>query len=368
MEWLTGRTNSLQSSSVNDGSTVDPLMAQMRSVLNLGPRASGISQRRERRLSDGDTPPAATLPTRPEPVAIRSSDRSRWLPAPDEQSHRIGLGSSSSSQPESSPSQPLEQHKCSYAMCAVSKVFQTTELLELVLSFLETKDVLTLRRTDKHWQSTVGQSPQLRLHFFTYAQWNRPGSQFQLLPLSLPGLTIERGEELHLGRWVVASLTPEAARRIVQNPKPNRRVRSRSIFEGLRGGLGSRSQNSSDAWPASRATPTSNSTLQYEDLFITQPPIVGMQAFIVWPGAIGDWERTEVEEESDLPPACAKLSCDAGITLGFLAETARSLLASQKSEPSNVEDARIVFKAIISFVPPEQAMRKRNNNRDVTRI
>ena len=355
---------------LTDDDAVDPLMEQMRSVLNLVPRMNDQSRRRERRFSDTDRPTSAMPSVRPESIAVRSKDGSRWLPAPDEQSHRVGLGSSDIDQPVAAQLwQPLERHTCPNSVCSMRRVLDTTELLEIVLGFLETKDVLSLRRTSKHWHSVVEQSPQLRLHFFTYGQWNRPGSQFKPLPLSVAGMVIERGPEVHLGSWIKVSFTYEAARRIVPEPKPSRRIRSRSIFEGLRGGLGSRAQKSDDAWPESKATQTVHSTLQYEDLLVCQPPLSSMQAFIILPNAAGD-EDGGVENSEGLngPPACAKLSCDAGITLGFLAETAQSLLASQTSGPSSVGEARVLFKAIMSFVEPDQAPRKRNNTRGVTRI
>ena len=354
------------------GNVVDPLLEQMRSVLRLGPQSSTTNRRRERRFSDADLEIAAPS-TMSVPIAVRSRDGSRWLPAPAEQSHRVGLGDASSTKPEPPPSRPLEQHICNTQTCAVVRALATTELLELILSFLETKDVLSLRQTSRHWNSTVQASPQLRLHFFTYAQWCRPGAQFQLLPLSVPGLTIELGKEIHLGQWVIVSLTPEAARRISPEPRPNKRVRSRSIFEGLRGGLGSRTQKTSDAWPASKPTPTSSSTLQYEELFITQPPIMGMQAFIIYPHATADEtesnRRRWATESEARALACAKLSSAAGVTLGFLAETTRTLLEEQNSGPSNVEDARVVYKAIMSFCAPEETpRRKRRDSRTVTRI
>ena len=356
-------------SSSGNNNVVDPLMEQMRSILRLGPRASDPSQHRLRRFSDADRP-SGHQPMRTEPMAIRSRDGTRWLPAPDEQSHRIGQRRDSTVDDhdyESSQLPVLEDHHCNSAICAVTRVFETTELLELVLSFLETKDVICLRRTSRQWDYTIRQSPQLRLHFFTFGQWARPGSQFQLLPLNLPGLSIELGDELHLGRWIIITLTPEAARCISPDPKPNRRVRSRSIFEGLRGGLGPRRQSFNDTWP--RSAPTVNSTIQYEELFVSQPPVLGMQAFIIYFDK-GENEPRAKEDIDESPDdelrACAKISCDAGITLGFLAETVQSLLNSQKAGPSNAKDVLVVFKTIMSFCDPEQAPKKRTRTRTVT--
>lgn len=358
--------------SSNGELTVDPLLEQMRSVLRLGPRASDSYQRRLRRFSDADRP-SEELPSRVEPMAVRSRDGTRWLPCPDEQSLRYGQKRTDSrtDEPELSQALALENHICNSAICAVSRVFETTELLELIVSFLDTRDIINLRRTNRQWNDTICESPQLRLHFFTYGEWARPGAQFQILPLSLPGLSIELGDELHLGRWIIVSLTPKAAKRISPSPPPSRRIRARSIFEGLRGGLGSRPHGSNDTWPVSRSTPTTNSTVQYEELLVTQPPVLGMQAFIVYSSnELEDKSATAVEGESldDDLRACAKLSCDAGITLGFLAETAQSLLNSQKAGPSNSKDVRVVFKTIMSFCSAETAPKKRSGTKTVTPI
>ena len=353
--------------------TTSPLVNQMRSMLRLDPRTSDLTKSRGRRYSDGSRPSHGVSSAQSGPIVVVSSDRTRWLPTPDEQSqiHRPGERDSVGIQLDDNnlPLQPLVQHSCSSAVCAVKRVFETTELLELLLSSFDTQNVLALRRTSKHWDATIHQSPYLRLHFFTYGQWSRPGACYQLLPLSIPGLSIELGEAIHLGRWVEVSFTPEAARRISPDPKPNRRVRSRSIFEGLRGGLGSRSEGASDSWPGSKTTSTISSTLQYEDLLITQPPVLGMQAFIILPNAAAVQDSASDQLSLEIEPrACAKLWCDTGITLGFLAETAQSLIASQNSGPSNMEEATVVFKAIISFCSPNEAPKKRTNTRSVTRL
>lgn len=330
------------------------------------------SQRR--RLSDSSANPDATLFSRP--LAVRSRDGARWLPTPDEQIQHAGRGewTEVSSEPDEAPL--LHQHECSAAVCAVAKAFETTELLESILCFLETKDVLSLRRTNKHWNSTVHSSPYLRLHFFTYPQWERPSSQYKLLPINLPGVAIEEDEPIHLGQWIKVTITPEAAKRIC--PEPKQRVRSRSIFEGLRGGLG---RSSNDAWPASTATPATNGSLKYETLHIAQPPLLGMQAFLVHESSTSESLPTPTTSFAAMsllggvprrhgPTAVAKLSCDSGITLGFLAETAQELLGSQRSGPSSATDVKVVFKAIISFGPADTSPRRssRRNLRTVTRI
>ncbi|KAK5679963.1 hypothetical protein LTS10_007911 [Elasticomyces elasticus] len=335
---------------------VGPLISQFRSLLPSG------SQR------DNHSSPynEASAIQASGAIAVRSSDGSRWLPAPDEQSHRYGSPPHGNDTvavvPELAP--PLEPHTCAAAVCAVTKVFETTELLEIILAFLDTKDICTLRRSSTCWKATIDTSPELRLHQFYYPQFTRPASSFQLLPLSLPGLTIELGQPIHLGQWISINLKLDAARSIV--PQMARTLRSSSIVGGLGGGQGSRQGSSSDNWiPPSRSPPkfaNPGSRLRYSDLFITQPPILGMQAFIVAPS-----DAPSGEGGGDDTPeliACAKLSCDAGITLGFLAETVEALLASSKHEAG----ARVLFKAIVSFTQSEIAPRKRGVARSVTRI
>ncbi|RMY80319.1 hypothetical protein D0862_12789 [Hortaea werneckii] len=285
----------------------------------------------------------------------------------------------------STPNETSNPHYCLSATCSLREVFQTTELLELILSFIETKDILAQRLTSKQWASTIIASPQLRLHFFYYPQFTRPADEFILLPLSLPGLLIQQGEPLHLGRWIHISMTEAAAKDIHPfDSTPKKRLRSRSFFEGLRGGLGAKPGSSSDQWPKAderAVNPTAGNSgivaLQYKDLFVAQPPVVGMQAFIYTdstsPSASSSSFSSEEADDSPTKPpcACAKLSCDAGITLGFLAETAQSLLRSRQAEPGSsaaAEDVRVVYKAIVSFTKGESAPRKRGASRRISRI
>lgn len=337
--------------------TADPLLEQMTSILRLAGPSS--TQRRERRYSDADRPRSTTGDpiARPDPVAILSTDGSRRLAAPDEQSHPKGSGISTGNSAEPPQERDAEQHTCTAAVCSVVKVFQTTELLELIFNFLEFRDVLSLRTASRHCQSVVQESKHLRLQFFREGQWRRPHAQFQLLPLSLPGVTIDRGVEIDLGQWIEVSFTPEAARRIAPEPKPTKRVRSRSIFEGLRGGLGTRAPD--DPWPAKNPTPSVSRTLEYEDLLIAQPPVLSMQAYIVNPKVATN--NPEGEEVDSGPPARAKLWCDSGITLGVLAETVQSLLARNHGR-SNADDVKVLYKAIMSFSAPDQAPRKPRGN------
>jgi len=349
---------------------VDPLVEQISGVMRLSARPSATRRQQVRRFSDADRATTAGPSSKPEPISVRSRDGSRWLPTPDEVTHTVGRKGSLLVAPvseketatEPCPSQP---HTCSSAICAITKLFETTELLELVLGFLEARDVLALRRTNTRWNSTVQASPQLRLHFFVYPEFTRPGAEFKLLPLTIPGLSIEPGQPLHLGRWINITMTADAATRIIPTPRPTKRVRSRSIFEGLRGGLGPKVLHADDPWPATRPTVAVEDHWQHDQLFVTQPPIVNVQAFVVSsaPDPSDDREKADVDDPG--PPACAKLSCDAGITLGFLAETAQSLLATTKNAG---DDAHVVFKTIMSFCTSEKAPRKRGLARSVTMI
>ena len=348
----------------------DPLVEQMNDV-----RLSGMDptpQRRERRFSDADRPPPPAASARRESAATLSKDGSRWIPAPDEVSSITRRRDSAACQTESAPTTSLSQHTCTFAECAVTRLFETTELLECILGFSITNDVLPFRLINHKWNATIEQSPELRLNFFVLPQWLRPSTEFSLLPLSMPGLETKLGQPIDLGQWVQVTMTAEAARRIVPEHRLTRRVRSRSIFEGMRGGLGSRTQKSSDPWPASKTSEPVSTLLQYADLHLTQPPILGMQAFILSDEALrtqqvpDSWDDEEVDNDTVEPSACAKLACDAGITVGFLAETAQSLLGS--SAPSN-DRRRVLFTAIVSFCQPAAAPpRRRTNVRSVTRL
>ena len=234
----------------------------------------------------------------------------------------------------------------------------------MILSYLDTTNVVTLRRTSRIWSRTVQESPNLRLHLFSRPQWDRPASDFQLLDLKLPGLHIEKGEPVDKGRWIHVSMNAIAARSILPAGRPSRRPRARSIFEGMRGGLGSRTMR--EGWPSQPPKDPSSPVLQYEDLYITQPPVLGMQAFLIEPETAPE-EKSERSDEDDIPCACAKLSCDAGITLDFLADTTLSLLMDRR-DMKDTESRSVTFKAIVSFCEPTNSFRKRGTARSVIRI
>ncbi|RMY55901.1 hypothetical protein D0865_03928 [Hortaea werneckii] len=371
---------------MNNDASVDPLLEQMSGLLRLTHRPSTPSEVRQRlrRFSDADQLPSNL---EPETLAVRSRDGNRWLPKPAEQTEihgsrnragssllASGIRQDADFNNSSDPNETSDPHNCLSATCSLREVFRTTELLELILSFIETKDILAQRLTSKQWASTIIASPQLKLHFFYYPQFTRPADEFILLPLSLPGLLIQQGEPLHLGRWIHISMTEAAAKAICPfDSTPKKRLRSRSFFEGLRGGLGARAGSSNDQWPKTdeHAVDSSTGTEGYKDLFVAQPPVVGMQAFIYTNFTSPTENDSDTDASTKHPCACAKLSCDAGITLGFLAETAQSLLRSRQAEPASsaaAKDVRVVFKAIVSFTKGESAPRKRGASRRISRI
>ncbi|KAK3051811.1 hypothetical protein LTR09_007111 [Extremus antarcticus] len=175
----------------------------------------------------------------------------------------------------------IQLHSCTAEVCAVKKCLETTELLERILVFLPTSDILTVRWTNRKWNATIQESPELRLHFFTYSQWNRPGSDFQLLPVVLPGLTIERGATIHLGQWVTITITAEAARRILLSNQPHERADPKTVFDSIGGPSGSQGPSflGRGSSHSAQKTAGTDSTLDYADLFVTQPPLPGMQVF-----------------------------------------------------------------------------------------
>jgi muconolactone delta-isomerase len=234
--------------------------------------------------------------------------------------------------------------------------------------------------------------------------WNWPAEDFLLLDIGTKlgrGLKIARGPELEKGCWVEVSMSKRAAERILEREK-DQRLEMNGQVERLW-----TSRQRAGSWGETMKANASRKTLGCHSLFTTQPPLVGMQAFVEdasVPGnsnssatdADGDDEVDDIgdtasisaddqEEESDgAPYPIAKLSCDAGITLDFLAETTLSFLSGDASyqrhrlgEPSlrhhtdgldAAQSQRVVFKAIVSFCAPRVASRKRGTVRTVTRF
>lgn len=245
-------------------------------------------------------------------------------------------------------------HTCDSLDCAMVKAVATTEVLENILTFLPTSEVLQLQLVSKRWNSVIKESPRLRLHLFVEPQWRIPAPEFQLLPLFIQGyaLEIKRGDPVHLGQWVEIRMDLAAAKRI-------RRTRNRPSSQNKVALL---------LRPSSRYPFT---LPRYSDLLITQPPLKGMQVFLV------DEDDTTHEATSDQPPsstvptAHSKFSCDAGITLGFVADVAENMFRKRRTsdQVEYHEDKVAVFKAIVSFcVQSDSAPRMRSTTRTVTKI
>lgn len=266
------------------------------------------------------------------------------------------------------PSQPLEPHACERPTCTVKEVFETTELLEHVLTFIPTRQILLLQRTCQKWNTLIRESPTLRLHRFVEPQWQLPGSQFELLPLALPGLTVRGGSPVHLGQWIEIHMSPDAVVAISKERKQSRQTaRSEAFFYDLE------DLNAAPIRQTASLQPNPN------DLMVSQPPLTNMQAFLVPmdnPSATTDDGSSEAADtghgdgapnaqsssSSAIPSAHSKIACDAGVTVGFMADVAENLLGKTK-------DQHVVFKAIISFCSQSDAApRKRSNNRWVTKI
>ncbi|KAM0723532.1 hypothetical protein Q7P37_000519 [Cladosporium fusiforme] len=292
-----------------------------------------------------------------------TSQASSSLPQPSEVSH---ITSHIAQQPVTTPkpsSQALEPHVCDRPTCAVSKVWETTELLEQILTHLPTDDLLLLRPVQRAWNGLVQESPALRLHLFVHPNWQHPATDFQLLALNIPGLMIRRGKPVHLGQWIEVHMNLQAAERILEDSR-DRAQPTRSLWF-----------DRDFIQPFHHRTPASQSQVNYSDLQITQPPIVGMQAFFVEAKAAsssGAPSKSDYGEQPscEVPIAHSKISCDAGLTLDFLAKVSKSLQARihAGSTPTERENRTVIFKAIVSFCQSDTAPRKRSGTRTITKI
>jgi len=119
---------------------------------------------------------------------------------------------------------------------------------------------------------------------------------------------------------------------------------------------------------------------QIADLFLAQPPLVGVQASVVV--VDGGASTSQAKDASAAPKepkqlAHSKLACDAGITLGFMAEAANFLLrdlellsGGTESEDGEQQGKKVVvvFRAIVSFcAQTDGAPRMRSGTRFVTK-
>lgn len=290
---------------------------------------------------------------------------SSGLPLPTEVSHitsHVAQPTTSITEP---PTQALESHICDNSNCAASRVWETTELLEHIFTFLPTNNLLPLRSVKRSWNGLILESPHLRLHLFVHANWQHPAADFRLLSLSLPGLEIRRGNPVHLGHWIEVHINIDAAENILEDATDRKPfVRSAWFAQDFK----------------SRAPPpTSQMTPLHSDLVITQPPVVGMQAFIVdadttlpeCPAstpAEDDDDDDQIEVQNTTVPAVhSKISCDAGITLGFIASVAQTMLAPslRSKDPAQRKNTKVIFTAIVSYCQTDTAPRKRSGTRMV---
>jgi hypothetical protein len=306
------------------------------------------------------------------PVIGNSMSR---LPMPIETSHIVsGRTLLISAGEHTEPRSPVKPHSCEGPECAVAKVLETTELLEHVLTFLPTSQILSLQQLNKTWHSLITSSPRLRLHQFVKPQWRRPSLDSQLLPLAIPGLEIRRGSAVHMGHWVEVRVDLAATQQILntRTDSPAKSSMSRSPYFA--------NDFVCTRLESSRESSISSSLPAYADLLITQPPLKSMVAYLANSNDAAlnhGYPATESPEKHSraFPAAHSKISCDAGISLGFLAEVAESLLKTRKNRKAACkvekrEDKRgVVFKAIVSYgVQSDVAPRIRSTTRTVTSI
>jgi hypothetical protein len=188
---------------------------------------------------------------------------------------------------------------------------------------------------------------------------------------------------VHLGQWIEVQMTPRAARsisrKIYKRPRPKKH---RGAFapkipyevEEVSGSDGEDRQQRPNPSP-SILTPQ-----QTADLLLTQPPLVGVQASVVVADRAGTQQpRVGGDDDNDnnTPPlASSKLACDAGITLGFMAEAVNFLLRDLEflggpgdSLGRQGEEVVVVFRAIVSFCArTDGAPRMRGGTRFVTKV
>jgi hypothetical protein len=245
------------------------------------------------------------------------------------------------------------------------RALNTIEILEHICIFLPTREVLPLQLVNQKWCSLVTESPQLSIRRFLEPHWSHPATNFQMLILAIPGFAIKRGDPVHLGQWVEVRMTLEAAKEImatVENiPDAGNAtfpLHPRVLFNFRRSTV-------------RVAPPRSSTRPNHAKLFITQPPLKAMQAFLVnahdaplETSGLGGRQIT-------VPRAHAKMSCDAGITLGFLAEVAEWMFEKRHRllQREDHQNTVVVFKAIVSHcVQSDAAPRMRSATRTVTEI
>lgn len=317
-------------------------------------------------------PPVASATTPGPSVNLVRRNLLRKLPEPFETSRRTGGRPLRPSVYEHDSATAAHPHTCDSLDCAMVKAMNTIEILEHVCTFLAPIQVLRLQLVNKKWRALVVHSPKLCFHLFIEPQWSHPAMKFQLLLLGIPGLEIKRGNPVHLGQWVEVRMNLAAAKEISATLEKITATAG-NIPGTLNGAFLRLSRPFNDDFqtrrPAVRFVPPIP-LLQpnHADLFITQPPLKGMQAFLV------DAHGASLEAanpEDTVEPAHAKMSCDAGITLGFLTEVAVWMFEKRKRslQGEDHQNKVAVFKAIVSFcVQSDAAPRMRSATRTVTEI
>lgn len=326
------------------------------------------SQHAQPPTPNGSLPPARS-DHQDRPLTSAMGDLRSALPFPLEVSRIVRGRHAHRRKCLSEKTQPLSPHTCDLPDCALVKILGTPEVLEHVLSFIATRHILPLRLVNKTWDSLITDSPRLRLHLFVEPRWQHPSTDFWLLSPPILGLEIRRGDAVHLGQWVEIRMNLAAAQAIrsTSGDSTSRTKIRRSTL----------SANLCFISPESPRNPSAlSSLLPYADLMITQPPLKGMQAFLIdakdsSPGPCSSEAEDNHQQSSAIPVAHSKISCDAGITLGFVADVAREALQKRRfaGRVQYHQDKVVVFKAIVSYcVQSDAAPRKRSTTRAVTRI
>lgn len=270
---------------------------------------------------------------------------------------------------------PWRQHQCTSPSCSALKVFGTPELLALVLTFLDTSDILISRRVNKTWARAVTDTPQLRMCLFLRPQWLRPPANYMLLDYGIPGLSIQKGDPVDKGQWIEITMNARAAREIVPWACSRRTRRDSMALALSRMRSMSVTSNVYSSGAPEGVRTAQALKVKYDELHIMQPPLLGIQAYMIDPdgsdaSSMGSSTGSDSDNDdndpdaSQTPAPCAKISCDAGINLEFVAEATLALLPERGGDPDD-DDRQIVFKAIVSFCEPAQSLRKRGTTRSV---
>ena len=179
-------------------------------------------------------------------------------------------------------------------------------------------------------------------------------------------------------------MTPQAARAISRKiyQRPRKTCKAKRIWRSPSPGEEFVDGGDDDGGDGQRASSSSLlSPQQMADLLLTQPPLVGVQASVVV--VDGDASISQAKDASGIKEkkqlAHSKLACDAGITLGFMAEAANFLLRDLElvaGGANGSEDGKkkqevvvVVFRAIVSFcAQTDGAPRMRSGTRFVTKV